>query len=241
MPKKELADLADLTEVVFKVFPEYRQKLYILNLAKDKYTGLLQDISLAESSVFRMADRIIELKGNLYIRDEEGKKVLEQDIAGYISEFDKAYKPIKAAHIEPELEPETQMPATIRPQQAIPPESSIEEPSVPDTAVDTPASETIPSPASFLEAPEPRVEPLEEEEKIEPSPVTLRSRTSQMMKNLLIKLNHTKFVDELNKAAVHNDPYLMAAMILKYSDQIDDVDPDSSLRLLAIAEGIVGE
>lgn len=57
--------------------------------------------------------------------------------------------------------------------------------------------------------------------------------------NMILKMNHVKFQQELNKAASTGaDPYLLAAMMLKYSESIDEIDPEKSLELLSIAEGI---
>lgn len=55
----------------------------------------------------------------------------------------------------------------------------------------------------------------------------------------ILKTSHVKFYAELGKAAVKNDPYLLAAMMLDYSQKIDESDPQKSLELLSIAEGIL--
>lgn len=49
------------------------------------------------------------------------------------------------------------------------------------------------------------------------------------------------FYNELTKVASTNDPYLMATMLIRYSAQIEDTDLDTSLKLLAIAEGILDD
>jgi hypothetical protein len=59
------------------------------------------------------------------------------------------------------------------------------------------------------------------------------------MKQAMLQLQHVKFVDELKKASSMNDPYLLAAMIAKYSGQIDEEDNEASLKLIAVVEGIV--
>lgn len=59
------------------------------------------------------------------------------------------------------------------------------------------------------------------------------------MNEILIKHNHSKFVMELVKIADNDDPYLMAAMLAKYAEQIEDTDLEKSLQLLAISEGIL--
>lgn len=125
----------------------------------------------------------------------------------------------------PTLDPETLEPAT---REFIPsePKSSL----VVDLS--TPSSQDLPLPSES-----------ENEEEFEgrrtlPSP-TLRSGAKTEIENMILKMNHTKFHNELQKAATKNDPYLLAAMMLKYSEMIDDVDPQKSLELLSIAEGIL--
>lgn len=56
---------------------------------------------------------------------------------------------------------------------------------------------------------------------------------------ILLKTAHQKFVIELFKAADQNDPYLISAMLVKYAGQIEELDLEKSLQLLAIAEGII--
>jgi len=89
----------------------------------------------------------------------------------------------------------------------------------------------------------------DDEEEPPPSqrPETLRSLYSWIneapdyIRPSLIKVQHTKFVEELKKAASNDDPYILAAMVCKYSEHIEDIDPESSLKLIAIAEGILGD
>ncbi len=58
----------------------------------------------------------------------------------------------------------------------------------------------------------------------------------------MLKTKHQRFLDELKKAAkTYNDPYVLAAMLAKYSGHIEETDPESSMKLLAIVEGIVDE
>lgn len=51
--------------------------------------------------------------------------------------------------------------------------------------------------------------------------------------------SHQNFYNELVKASSVNDPYLLATMLVRYSSQIEDDDFDTSMKLLAIAEGIL--
>jgi hypothetical protein len=58
----------------------------------------------------------------------------------------------------------------------------------------------------------------------------------------MLKAQHQHFVEELKKAAAtYNDPYILAAMLAKYSGHIEEQDPESSMKLLAIVEGVVDE
>lgn len=50
---------------------------------------------------------------------------------------------------------------------------------------------------------------------------------------------HKKFIKALTKAAKHDDPKLLALMLLKYAEFIEDKELDNSLKLTAIAEGIL--
>ena len=66
-----------------------------------------------------------------------------------------------------------------------------------------------------------------------------KSALAQDITDMLVKKNNVEFYQLLEKVAEHNDPYLMATMILKYSEKIEDFDIQKSLELLAIAEGIL--
>lgn len=69
-----------------------------------------------------------------------------------------------------------------------------------------------------------------------PGGTSVRANIEQMLFNTKNKL----FVSELKKVAVLDDPYLLGYMLLKHSEEIEEEDPESSLKLLAIAEGILG-
>lgn len=121
-------------------------------------------------------------------------------------------------------------PATIPESEAMPvsSESLIEDVSVP-------SSQELPS-AKSLEA---EWERRMQTKKKEAPPETVRSQAKTDMEKMIIKMNHAKFHKELEKASSKNDPYLLAAMMLKYSEMIDEDDPQKSLELLSIAEGIL--
>lgn len=69
--------------------------------------------------------------------------------------------------------------------------------------------------------------------------MTMRSRSKTELEESILKLNHQKFYAELEKVAGQGDPYLMAAMMLKYSETIEDSDFEKSLELMNIAEEIL--
>lgn len=58
---------------------------------------------------------------------------------------------------------------------------------------------------------------------------------------MMLRSSHRKFYEELQKATSTNDPKLLALMMLKYSEQIDELDSEKSLELIAIAEGILSD
>jgi hypothetical protein len=72
------------------------------------------------------------------------------------------------------------------------------------------------------------------EEDIEEPPMTLRSPTLEEKKS-----NHKKFINILDKVSTLGNNYLTASIILKYAKIIDPYDVDESLKLTAIAEGIL--
>lgn len=52
---------------------------------------------------------------------------------------------------------------------------------------------------------------------------------------------HELFISQLKKIAATQDPYILANMILEYSEMIEDRDLNKSLELLAVAEGILDQ
>lgn len=57
--------------------------------------------------------------------------------------------------------------------------------------------------------------------------------------NAVIKLANTRFFNQLKNAAKLNDPYLLARMMLQYSEVMEDKDPQLSVALLAKAQEIL--
>lgn len=58
-------------------------------------------------------------------------------------------------------------------------------------------------------------------------------------KYVIKKEGHKSFSTSLKKAAKHGNPYLLASMMLNYSDAIEDLDPNMSIYLLSTAKGII--
>lgn len=54
-----------------------------------------------------------------------------------------------------------------------------------------------------------------------------------------VTVAHAMFIEKLYKVAQNNNKYDVAVMILKYAELVEEVDEDASLKLMAIAEGII--
>jgi len=59
------------------------------------------------------------------------------------------------------------------------------------------------------------------------------------VEELVIKRSHTLFFNELKKVAATQNKGLMAAIMCKYSEQIEEIDPEMSIKLLQQAEKLV--
>jgi hypothetical protein len=56
----------------------------------------------------------------------------------------------------------------------------------------------------------------------------------------MLHYQHSKFFEELNKAAsYYQNPNILAVMMLKYSEQIEDQDENTSVKLIRMAQGIL--
>lgn len=113
-----------------------------------------------------------------------------------------------------------------------------------DDEVDS-SAETVRRPTLTERSPEEFISEEVDLSEFEESPPSMRRPTmaeniqSQELKNAMIKLQHMRFVEELQKASSTYTPNVLAAMLAKYSEQIEDVDLEASLKLIAIAEGIL--
>lgn len=75
----------------------------------------------------------------------------------------------------------------------------------------------------------------EEAARTEKSPETLRSSEIERKKSYI------QFLSNLNKFAELNDKNSMITTILKYSEMVDEYDNNMSLKLIALAEGLINE
>lgn len=93
----------------------------------------------------------------------------------------------------------------------------------------------------------PKEEPLQlpefEDDVIElskmPSPVPPELPPSPTKRSNELKKSHEMFLGKLMKESISSDKYKLANLMLDYSSKIEEYDLDSSLKLLAIAEGII--
>lgn len=85
-------------------------------------------------------------------------------------------------------------------------------------------------------APQAPARPKGKNKKKEDKAITMRSAEFDM---ILLKKSHSDFYKELNKAASLENPVLLAQMMSKYSEQIEDLDPETSDELLTLAEAIL--
>lgn len=136
-----------------------------------------------------------------------------------------------------------------------PPAESYQEPMVhtPEMFQSAPAPAVLPNPAptpakSLIEdvsVPETSgTLPIEEPESVAPEPepfplITQPAHKKSEVESAMLKLAHSQFFEELEKTAKTSSAFLMAAMIIKYSEQLEEIDPETSLELLAVAEGIL--
>lgn len=61
------------------------------------------------------------------------------------------------------------------------------------------------------------------------------------LNSIIFKNSNANFISELIKESRSDDPYILSAMLIKYAETIEEIDLEKSLKLLAIAEGILGE
>ena len=119
-----------------------------------------------------------------------------------------------------------------------------ERPVQPEIGVEMAKSEP---PTGITRRPLPPVEPVEPQEEADApdtfddyAPLTQRSGSSKLEENKMIKAGHEEFVKELQKLALeYNDPKLIAMALLTYAEAIEEEDLDGSLKLMALAEGVL--
>lgn len=197
-------------------------------------------------------------------RIKEKKKLEAERSAKIKEEADKREKErLEAAGLLPKAAPPQTVPSAGLPQPSAQPSTPAPPPPPPSSEsiivdLSTPSSQDLPMSSAPETAPSTETKAREEtpegreaewerrkrkREEEKKGPATSRSPgaiASSELEGMIIKLNHARFQEELKRtAAKSNDPYLLAAMMLKYSEMIDELDPQKSLELLAIAEGIL--
>lgn len=99
-----------------------------------------------------------------------------------------------------------------------------------------------PSPAAQPEAPAQEQSFEEEGDSIEEQFADLLQEQDpkESVASAMLHYQHSKFFDELNKAAsYYQNPNILAVMMLKYSEQIEDQDENTSVKLIRMAQGIL--
>lgn len=92
-----------------------------------------------------------------------------------------------------------------------------------------------PPPATVVEV----VEPTKKKAPKKPSKKKSKSAAEEQIEQAILKMNHQKFYQELEKAAQLYPPKFLAAMLVRYSEEIDDKDPETSANLLRVAQGFI--
>lgn len=95
---------------------------------------------------------------------------------------------------------------------------------------------------SASEPPKMRIEPKSEPEPITEPVVSEDIETEpQTMRSEKMKQSHQQFFKRMLKLAKLDDPYLLSLGLLKYAEEIEDQDLETSLKLTALAEGILDD
>jgi hypothetical protein len=196
----------------------------------------------------QFAPMIARIKENKKLEEERSKKITEEANQREKDRLDKLVEPPQS--ILPVTQPMSAIPPTepksllvnippillpTPPTPELEPDTTIFERKTPDPNSSKIIDLSTPESQDF---PESDMKPTKKVEDLDISPETIRSAKSNIIK-MIIKNNHDKFHKELEKAAIKNDPYLLAAMLMTYSQKIDEIDPEKSLELLSIAEGIL--
>ena len=148
--------------------------------------------------------------------------------------------------VEPKSKPQKSKPSK---SQKLKPAETVEENDLPIESEDDSKLKKIriipPSPEELGQ----QLVPSEMEENLIPDPPTdpmdlpqpEHFKNMSEIDNLLVKKNNIQFLTELMKASSYDDPSLLVQMILKHSENLDNMDSDMSLKLLAIVEGVLND
>ncbi len=254
----------ELSDIDTRQFFLHHQKLTDAQKA-ERQVAIVKLVSLAEEVELQLKNLLYKFDGKWISKDAIGCLKVLKSIADVQQNFEDQFRSIFDNYLS-EPRPSAEMPGGeiseedvpteihVHVSEDFPEEEEIEEAPVsmrrPPQTLRSEFSE-LPSedvPLSSLEEPSTMPKPnwWEEEEESQSGDIETMSwikdfEGTDKMRDTLIKLQHVKFVDELKKASSHNDPLLLAAMICRYSGQIEEIDPEASLKLIAIAEGVLGD
>lgn len=89
-------------------------------------------------------------------------------------------------------------------------------------------------------SPIPKIEKYEDTPVAEPTEYQKEIEEGMKAASTILQLRaHRNFIVELVKAAKQDDPYLLANMLISYAGKIEDSNLSQSLKLVALAEGII--
>jgi len=246
----------ELSDIDTRQFFIHHQKLTATQKA-ERQVAIVKLVNLAEDVEHKLKNLLYQFDGNYMSKDAIGCLKILKQIADVQQSFEDQFRSIFDNYLS-EPHPSVELPtsAEISEEEAAETEVQVhvseedfsEEESAPVSMRRPP--QTLRSEFSELPSEEPSTVPKpnwwEESKESQSGDVETMSWITDFegtdeMRDVLIKLQHVKFVDELKKASSHNDPLLLAAMVCRYSGQIEEIDPESSLKLIAIAEGVLGD
>lgn len=210
------------------------------------YLDGLKRVSLVQSKFEKQFKATYENKGfkemvtRMQARQAEHNK--ETKVPETVKDFELAPTTIPAAPLSLVQPPPTQSDPVAQPAQSVPQPPMVTPEVMRKNVQAVPPASVSPEQRKVLldVSPEGEDNMYSSEPKLDPAnpaeaPSTIRSRAKTELETIMIKAKHQKFFEELKK---ESNPYLIAAMLLKYSEMIDDSDPQKSLELISIAEGI---
>lgn len=204
------------TSVYFKYLQKYLQEAYEAKLNKEDQENIL--LKQQEELATKNVQPLIPTENNPQIEKNVSQQVVNNVPPAPVNL--KTNIPTKEEEYPPSVPtlPASKLPIT-QPQSELPNSELF------------PASEE----AETLKGPG-KVGPIENDE-VDSEP----TRRSNELEEVLQRTSHAYFVNQLIVVGEQNNPYLMAAMIVKYAGMVEDYDLEKSLELMAIAEYILDE